>query len=165
MYADDNGGEYPPRALPGGNWIVSLRPFYRSPNVLKCPVDSSANSRTYLINGFNDWFEKHLSPANYESYKVWQWPRGMKIDTVPEPSDTISFGEKLAFSSEVHMDFFQGLGNDVAEVDHNRHYKGANFAFVDGSARRLAYGGSLAPLNLWAVTETWRRSAARPASP
>jgi prepilin-type processing-associated H-X9-DG protein len=35
---------------------------------------------------------------------------------------------------------------------------GSNFAFVDGSARFLPYGGSVRPVNLWAVTEEWRNA-------
>jgi prepilin-type processing-associated H-X9-DG protein len=33
---------------------------------------------------------------------------------------------------------------------------GANYAFVDGSVRFLKFGQSVNPVNLWALTPTWR---------
>ena len=36
---------------------------------------------------------------------------------------------------------------------------GSNYAFADGSARFLAFGKSLAPLNLWAVIPSYRQTA------
>ncbi len=64
------------------------------------------------------------------------------------------------------MDFDQGKGgNDVDEVEQARHKAGSgktnggsNFAFADASVRFLKYGGSLNPMNLWAVTEAWRNA-------
>jgi prepilin-type processing-associated H-X9-DG protein len=60
------------------------------------------------------------------------------------------------------MDFLETpAGNDSEELEHGRHNSGggSNYAFVDGSARYLLYGKSVAPLNLWAVVESWRRNA------
>jgi prepilin-type processing-associated H-X9-DG protein len=99
----------------------------------------------------------------------------MKDASVPEPSDTILLGEKRRGSSHVHMDFMQGsAGNDVEEIDQNRHRAGvgnatdrgggSNFAFVDGGVRLLPFGGSVRPANLWAVTPEWRHAPV-PGSP
>jgi prepilin-type processing-associated H-X9-DG protein len=63
------------------------------------------------------------------------------------------------------MDFGQGRGNDKEEVNQNMHKSGSgaksggsNFAFVDGSVRMLPYGGSVRPVNLWAITDVWRNA-------
>ena len=88
----------------------------------------------------------------------------MKMSYVRWPSDTIMFGEKKRERQDVHMDFYQGEGNDVEAIDQNKHNAsgrnsrngGSNFAFADGSVRLLKYGKSLSPENLWAVTEEWR---------
>ena len=78
---------------------------------------------------------------------------------------TITFGEKLKGSIHVHMDFFQSLGNDIEEIDHAKHSDGAkgsggaNFDFMDGSARMLRRWRSLTPENVWAVTPAYRAQA------
>ncbi len=165
MYADDFGDEYPPRAEVEFSWIYKLEPYYKEPKVLHCPNDAASPTQSYLINAFSDWFERCLAPAEYQLYKDWRWSRGMLATTVPRPSDTISFGEKIPGSHQVHMDFFQGLGNDIEKIDHGKHNNGstktggANFAFVDGSARFLGYWRSLTPENLWAVTPEYRQQA------
>jgi prepilin-type processing-associated H-X9-DG protein len=88
--------------------------------------------------------------------------RGMSESGIPDPSETITFGEKAKDSQHVHMDFHQGLGNDLEELDHKRHGRGSNFAFADSSVRSLGYGKSINPLNLWAVTDTWRNTPIDP---
>jgi prepilin-type processing-associated H-X9-DG protein len=35
---------------------------------------------------------------------------------------------------------------------------GSNFAFADGSTQALKYGGSISPVNLWAITDIWRNA-------
>jgi len=59
--------------------------------------------------------------------------------------------------------------NEEAELEHGRHGGGSgprkqqsNFAFADGSARTVPFGGTLNPLNLWAVAEA--RSHAPPSA-
>ena len=67
------------------------------------------------------------------------------------------------------MDFDQGkAGNDVEVIEQVRHKSGSgktaggsNFTFADGSVRFLKYGQSVAPVNLWAVTELWRAAAVK----
>ena len=67
---------------------------------------------------------------------------------------------------DVHMDFYQGDGNDEEAIDQNKHNAsgdtsrggGSNFAFTDGSVRFLKYGESLSPENLWAATDQWRNA-------
>jgi prepilin-type processing-associated H-X9-DG protein len=63
------------------------------------------------------------------------------------------------------MDYF--AGDDYSELEQSRHGAGANgkgggsnYAFADGSVRFLRFGGSLSPINLWAVTQQWRSNGA-----
>lgn len=167
MYADENEGQYPARAEREFSWIYRLEPYYRNHKVLQCPLDqwSDPYDNSYIMNGFNDWFEANLSSDQYAQFKAWRWPGGMRAAAAPEPSETITFGEKLRGSKHVHMDFYQTLGNDIEEIDHGKHSGGskraggANFGFMDGSVRLLPYWASLTPINLWAVTPGYRLQA------
>jgi len=167
MYADDFEEQYPPRTAREFSWIYKLEPYYKEPKVLRCPLDHWSNpfECSYVINGFNDWFEANLKPEEYSQFKSWMWPKGMRADTAPQPSETITFGEKIRESKHVHMDFYQSLGNDIEQIDHGKHNAGhkraggANFGFMDGSARMLGYWRSLTPENLWAVTPAYRTLA------
>jgi len=152
MYADDSEDEFPPRSVEP-SWIELLKPYYVKASVLKCPTANDLETRTYILNGFNDWFEQNLNPFCYEDYKEWQWPHGLRVSAVENPSDTITFGEKFPGSPHVHMDFFQRSGNDLEEIAHARHpigflRGGSNHAFVDSSVRYLPYGRSINPVNL-----------------
>ena len=176
MYGDDSDGEFVPRSR-RPRWMTKLRPYYVAIPVLKCPNDNvqprsllgddpEMAARSYLINGWNDYFETTLSPDGWNQYKKYAWPHGIKEMTIQHPSDTITFGEKKSKSRHVHMDFYQGSGNDVQEIDQRRHNPsadgksgGSNFAFVDGSVRFMRTGTSLAPNNLWAVTDSYRTNA------
>jgi prepilin-type N-terminal cleavage/methylation domain-containing protein/prepilin-type processing-associated H-X9-DG protein len=195
MYGDDNDGQFPPRFAP--YWMTRLQQYYVDLRLLKCPTDpfgahtaAPGNPdddrnpqyapRSYLINGWNDYFKATLSdtnsPSQWELFQAHQWPLGMPESAIPEPSATIVFGEKVSISptesAHMHMDFWQGLGDDVTQVEHGRHSNGgrvrtsmagngsgsggSNYAFGDGSASFLLYGKDLAPINLWAVMPDWR---------
>lgn len=183
MYCDENEGQFPPRSSP--LWMTRLQPYYHNVAILKCPSDDvqgmSTNAitgaliglfgmspadlaaRSYIINGWNDWFEANLTPQEYAQFQAHRWYYGMKQSSIRYPSDTILFGEKLTESQHVHMDFFQGVGNDMDQVEHSRHNNGSkpgsggsNFTFADGSVRFLKAGRSVYPLNLWAVTDKYR---------
>ncbi|MBI2947330.1 MAG: type II secretion system protein [Verrucomicrobia bacterium] len=167
VYADDHDGEFPLRRRQPTHWVTSLKPYYVEPAVLKCPSDRFGQDRSYLINGWNDYFQSTLSPEDYQTFTNWSWPHGMKASAIPNPSDTITFGEKKSTSGHVHMDFSQGRGNDIEQVEQGRHGAGgpgsggSNLAFADGSVRYVPFGRSLKPVNLWAVTEEWRQATAK----
>ncbi len=164
MYSGDYEDELPPRN--GDNWTVKLYPYYQDVSILKCPSDENGSRRSYVINGWNDFFETALSEEDYEIYKDWNWPHGMKLTLIPLPSETITFGEKKTESRHVHMDFHQGTrGNDLEELEQARHggrkdrqAGSSNYAFADGSVRALQFGKSISPVNLWAVTDKWRNA-------
>ena len=98
------------------------------------------------------------TPAQFSSeYSV-------SLSSIPNPSETIMFGEKKSASPQAYMDFLQGQGggDDINEVEHGRHGRSgnrsgrSNFAFVDGSVRSLGYGQSITPINLWTTTAGFR---------
>ena len=174
MYADEYDGMYPARALPNA-WTTALRDYYKDLRILHCPSDipnpatlSFANypadsaPRSYIINGFNDYFQATMGT---------NWSFGgmiglsMREAAIPNPSDTVIFGEKDSASQHYYMDFLETpTGNDFDEVEHARHnnHEGSNHAFCDGSARYLLNGRSVYPINLWAVTDAWRTNTVVP---
>lgn len=177
LYADDDNGELPRRSSP--SWMETLRPTYRDFKILRCPSDLIASSptnsrypahaapRTYIMNGWNDYFQTTLSAENWELYKTYKWPSGLKQSLIKEPSDTIIFGEKKGTSFHVHMDFYQGnVGNDAEELEQQMHGRGPNriglsdYSMADASVRGIRAGKSLNPVNLWAVLDNWRTNLA-----
>jgi prepilin-type N-terminal cleavage/methylation domain-containing protein/prepilin-type processing-associated H-X9-DG protein len=158
MYADEHDAELPPRRRSPDHWVFTLKPYYldTAENILQCPSDGYFEKRSYLINGWNDYFEAVLSPTDNDEYKNWNWPRGLPEGALQDPSETITFGEKARNTDQVHMDFYQL--NDLLDLEHKRHSRGSNFAFADGSVRTLGYWRSLDPFNLWGVTGLWRNT-------
>lgn len=161
-YADDNERRFPPRRDYSKNWIVTLRPYYHSREILHCPGDRlpSGLSHSYLINGWNDYFETVLGNAEFVAYTEREVEIGISESAILEPTETILFGEKITGSGEVHMDFIQN--NDFGAIEHARHAGSSNFAFVDGSVRALVKGTSLKPINLWAITLPRRLAGIEP---
>jgi prepilin-type N-terminal cleavage/methylation domain-containing protein len=172
MYADDNGGFYPPRC--GTNrWPNMLISYYKTTNLLVCPTDKINNpisespgdpdtnapdvaSRSYIINGFNDYFSNTLDAASFASYMAGTWPEGLPSDRIQFPSDTIIFGEKLATSGQFYVDLYeydaQGNGNDYSELNQTMHFTGSDYSFSDNSVRILPQYFSMGhPVNMWAV--------------
>ena len=176
MYADENEGQYPARQRP--YWMTRLLPYFQDVRILVCPSDSqfaatTTNTpdtapRSYLLNGWNDWFEANLPDTNFVVFMNHQWPEGMREGAISEASETIIFGEKLTASLHKHMDLTQGIGNDADQIEEGRHSRGlgsaagggSNYAFADGSARFMRYGRALHPINLWATTDLWRTNTA-----
>ncbi len=124
--------------------------------------------RSYIFNGWNDYFAQEMGDQFNMNTILG---KTIKDTTIHEPSETILFGEKLYNIGHFYMDFLEGkLGNDVEVLNHSMHGStvrgdrggkggGSDYAFADGSVRFLKHGGSLAPVNLWAVTERWRTNA------
>ena len=177
IYVDDENGELPRRSSP--SWMETLRPTYRDVKILRCPADLIASSptnssypghaapRTYIMNGWSDYFETTLSAENWNRYKLYDWPNGLKQSSIRYSSDTIIFGEKKGTSQHVHMDFYQGkAGNDAEELEQQMHGGGLNragmsdYSMADASVRGIRAGKSLGPVNLWAVMDNWRTNLA-----
>jgi len=176
MYVDDNQGKFPVRQLPG-SWPTQLRDGYKNLRVLLCPSDgptpmtgvndpvnwpADSAPRSFIINGWNDYFQKQLG-ANIDMAQIVGM--SMPESAIPYPSDTILFGEKLTESKHYYMDFLEGnAGNQFDELEQSRHMGpksagGSDYAFADGHAGYLKYGRSLSPINLWAVTDSWRTNS------
>jgi len=170
LYADDNDGLYPPRTN-AWRWPTQLLPFYQNTNLLICatdlqrgppqsdfssPTPADRANRSYLINGWNDYFNDALTAS-----------RSMKETAVIYPSETLVFGEKKnepTPSPHYFMDLNEGVGNDLDQIEQGCHsvarkgkYSGgSNFAYMDSSTRFMRYGKTVWPLNLWAVSESNR---------
>lgn len=167
LYATDHDDELPARRTPTNAWPHKLKPYYSNWRIIACPsdhfgvvglfADDINPKRSYLINGFNDYFKVNLAPGDYKAFQQWRYAHGMKISAITRPSDTILFGEKRSGSFHVHMDTDQGKrGNDFEEIEHARHGAGSNFAFIDTSVRSIKKYQELYPENLWAVIPEFR---------
>jgi len=194
LYVDDSDGFYPPRTN-SYRWPTLLEPYYHATNLLVCPTDVMRGTpqtqtssptlpdrapRSYFINGWNDYFSKSLSSAQFSTYMSGTYPLAMLKETVVlKPSDTIMFGEKKNIaqptpedplgSSDYFMDMLEGQGgNDADRIEHGCHSTlhkgnregGSNYAWVDGSVRYLKYGRCVWPFNLWAISDADRQSYA-----
>jgi len=178
MYADENEQYYPVRSV--GNpprWPGALRDGYKDLRLLVCPSDgpnpatvtpspdpADAAPRSYIINGWNDYFQATMT--NFSMSTIV----GATINesVIREPSETIVFGEKETSSQHFYMDFLESAaGNDFEELEHGRHMSnnhgggGSDYAFADGSARYLRYGRSVSPINYWAIEDSWRTNTVK----
>src|SRR6266516_1299916 len=183
MYLDENNGNFPARTVKG-RWPSQLRDGYKDPRVLKCPSDVpnpvsngsdpitypfDFTNRSYISIGWNDYFEAQMG-GSLPSLNVII-DQSMLESRIKEPSETIVFGEKRGDTPQhghFYMDFLEGPGNDVTEVEQSRHSTvarysrggGSDCAFADGSIRFLKFGRSFIPIDLWATEEKWRTNGA-----
>ena len=186
MYLGDCQGMFPPRG--GSNrWPNRFYDDYgKSVRLLLCPTDvmltnwpatggasnnvADAAPRSYLINGWNDYFVSHLSAADFGVYMAGAYPNGLKENAVVSPSDTVVLGEKFSSANDYYMDLLEGAGNDLAQVaEQSRHggngriaqtgvgVGGSNYAFVDGSARYIKCPNAFSPLDIWCISDADRR--------
>lgn len=171
MYSQENDGLFPERSTTN-RWPQRLVPYYGDVRVLVCPSDGPnprtfggpANSpadlspRSYVFNGWNDYFS-----AVYGGSLPQASGKSMPEDSIPQPSQTITFGEKQTQSGHFYHDL-PDLGNDWTDLEEGRHGRsapqardgGSHYAFADGSVRFLGYGRSLSPVNLWAIVDEIR---------
>ena len=168
MYASDNEDKLPVRGQ-AVRWPNMLYDYYQETKLLRCPSDvpkpltnggsgpADNAPRSYIINGFNDYFGT-LRITN-----------DITEAAIKEPSETISFGEKTSESGHFWMDFLEGRGNDITELEQTRHSSprsnsqsggGSIYGFMDGSVRYLGWLRCMSPINLWAITDLWRTNGA-----
>lgn len=181
MYCQENADYYPPRTN-GWRWPTLLEPNFKIFSVLVCPTDAMRGlpatktdspmaadraSRSYFINGWNDYFKASLSPDDFANYLNGA-ALPLKETWVLKPSETIVLGEKQNRVPDFFMDLLEdpdNPGDGTEQGCHSRAFLkrqsgGSNFAISDGSARFLEYGGSCWPLNLWAISDKDRRDDA-----
>jgi prepilin-type N-terminal cleavage/methylation domain-containing protein len=176
MYVDDSQGKYPARSSTN-RWPNQLYDSYgRNVKLLLCPSEQTnqpasnggsssnnvadASARSYIINGWNDFFQNDAAD-----------PEGLNDgDTMKEsgilyPSTTVAFGEKKSGAGDFYMDIFEGNGNDTAGIaEQSRHDSrgddtrtgGSNYAMTDGSASYMKSPTAFFPLNLWCISDANR---------
>lgn len=131
---------------------------------------ADASPRSYLINGFNDVYADEAGTTSWGTLGTFMGTNpGIKETMIVYQSDTCVLGEKQTVDGDFYMDLLEpgsgSTGNDVTGIlEQGRHdgrgpgtfTGGSNFTFADGHAQFLKYGGSITPLNLWAVTDSNR---------
>ena len=190
IYAGDNDGYLPPRTNQN-RWPTLLQDTYQKLDMLVCPTDASRgvpqtdtgaptladrSPRSFLINGWNDYFKRTLTAAEFSQYMAGQFPRsGIKESAILKASDTIVFGEKKnleiapnqRMAADYFMDLNEGTGNDADRVERGCHStlkpgttgrSGiSDYSFADGSVRSLRFGKDVWPENMWAVHDDDRK--------
>jgi prepilin-type N-terminal cleavage/methylation domain-containing protein len=185
MYSMDYQGGYPPRpndSLGGASprWPTCLFNYYgKSLALLVCPSEIGVSPatigtnfpnfpdklpRSYFINGFNDGYTDKY--GNWQTNSV---PLPYLTDNeVPQPSETVIFGEKLYEAGDYFMDYFDiddGMRLDQAKHSRcsaNTNLGGSVYAFVDGSTRYLRVNQSLSPVVLWCTVPLYRGGTTPP---
>jgi prepilin-type N-terminal cleavage/methylation domain-containing protein len=184
IYVDDSEGFYPPRTR-ANRWTTLLLPSYVNIKILVCPSDdpnpftfgqgnntgnqypADAAPRSYMINGWNDYFKVNMS-NEWANYRQGTSSRVMHENSIKDPSQTIVFGEKEHDSGHYYMDY--DMYDDILQLDQSKHMTpgkgaktgGSNYIFADYSARFLKFGKSFDPINLWAVTDLYRNMGMPP---
>lgn len=178
-YLTDNNSIYPPRSNLS-RWPNKFYDDYAHKlQMLLCPSETTnaplsvgggassnnvadAAPRSYLINGWNDYFYATLSSDDWNTYQSGAYPYGMKQTVIMQPTDVILLGEKSSQAG----DFYADLKNadDIDQVvNESRHDAngadamagmgsgGSNYGMCDGSAKFIKFPFTLNPLNLWAI--------------
>ena len=177
LYVDDNHGYFPPRSE-NDRWPDKFYDSYgRKIQMLLCPSETttpisagttSSNNvadtvpRSYLINGWNDYFNDTLDAADFASYMSGTYPLGLRQSIIMQPTSVILLSEKVSTVGDFYADLLNGDDIDQT-VNESRHDAngmdstigmgsgGSNFAMSDGSATFLKFPFSLDPLNMWAI--------------
>ena len=188
MYVDDNRGYFPERSRTNC-WPSKFYESYgRNVKTLLCPTDGAGGQtpktgsdtnnvaggapRSYLINGWNDYFYDLLGEPDFTSkYMAGFYPSGLKENVIVYSSDTVVLGEKYTTAPDYYMDLLEGVGNDVTPVaEQSRHggnggnnstgtgSGGSNYAFADGGARYIKSPGAFYPANIWCISASNRTS-------
>ena len=185
MYANDNGGYFPPR-IATNRWCTTLLSYYQELKILKCPSDIWAKpttnaasggasrpaesvARTYLINGFDDYYRHIVGKDGMATFRrLGNGEIVIKENNIPEPTGTVAFGERdnrPGSKPQYHMDY--DALDDLTGLNQSLHGNsaksgrggGSNYTMVDGHVEFLRYGKSFNPINLWAVSPEERSIA------
>jgi prepilin-type N-terminal cleavage/methylation domain-containing protein/prepilin-type processing-associated H-X9-DG protein len=178
VYLTDNQNIFPPRSYQD-RWPDKFYDSYgHKLPILLCPSEmtnapltagaypsnnvADASPRSYLINGWNDYFSNVLDSADFNSYMDGTYPQGMKQTDIRQPTSVILLGEKSSQAGDFYADLCNGDDIDLV-VNESRHDSsgpanqngmgngGSNYVFCDGSGQFMKFPFSLDPLNLWAI--------------
>ena len=196
LYVGDSQGYFPPRSGTSRWPNVFYDDYGKNRKMLLCPSDvtdpnfvdpisgqpnpapetigfspsnnvADASQRSYLINGWNDFFDDKYGHPGWPTLEMEMVTNGVgmrQIDII-YPSDTVALGEKRYDHGDFYMDILEGSGNDFSGVlEQSRHDSrgpetatgGSNFAMADGSARFIKYGYSCWPVHMWCIADTNR---------
>jgi len=135
MFADENEGRLPARGVGAGSerWPSAFRNYlkdstevyycpraYDDPEIKADPYSNSHNNTSYIINGFNDVVPYGTTQA-------------VGLDNLPNPTETILFGESKKGDGNYYMDLDEG--NEKVVLDNVRHKLGGCFIFADGHSQ------------------------------
>ena len=195
VYSDDFNDQYPHRGgapgpaggLPIPRWPQQMYDAYgHNLRLLLCPTEITivsfpntdtnspykpdASPRSYLMNGFNDFYAEKLglSPSDWGTLEpaIIAAPTAIKEQNIIHPSDTVLLGEKKSSAADYYMDIYENGGNDFTGIaEQTRHNSlapdsgsgGSNHCMADGSARYIKVPGAFNPLNLWCISDTDRQ--------
>ena len=146
MYVMENESYYPSSNSPD-KWPLACPDDPSIVDVATATASADLAPRSFLINAWTDSFDLLPQPVTFEIM-----PEGV----VEHPSETILFGEKQEGQGDFLMDL--RTSNQSTVLEQSRHGGGADYAFADGSARFLAFGKCLSPVNLWGVTPAARNN-------
>ena len=189
IYTGDFGGQFPHRES-RGRWPQQMYDNYgRNLKLLLCPSETTnapntyeadtnnypadAAPRSYLMNGFNDYYSKALNilPSDWQTLEntMVTNPMPLKEENLSYPSETVALGEKQSDAADYYMDIYENLGNDFTGVAeqcrHDSHGPGtrtggSNYLMADGSARFIKFPQALSPLNFWCIGDADRAANA-----
>ena len=184
VYVSDSDGRYPQRSG-SDRWPDKFYDDYgKSLSLLVCPSEppgatpatepdttvADSAPRSYLINGFNDYFDVMFKHPGFNALDSDMTTVAMREEAIPDTSGTIILGEKTDANGDFYMDLLEGTtGNDFGGIlNQSRHDSnarasttgwgagGSNHAMADGSARFIKFPQSVNPMNLWAITDMGR---------
>lgn len=161
-YADAANDQYPDRS--GSLWPTRLADHGLTLELIICPEDEDPTagelthsfpeyrlSRSYVINGFNDYFVIALGLGSDDSVSFHGL--SMPRHAVKQPSATLALAGKRSGSDHLYVDLLESGGDDLNEIEYQRHaVRSGNHAYLDGAARSVAFPDTLFPENQWGVT-------------
>ncbi len=189
LYSDDNSARFPMRSYKG-RWPQQMFNDYgNNVKVLLCASERAANPstvetdlvnypgdaapRSYIINGFNDYYANALriAPADWSQLEqaMLAGSATLKEQSFLYPSDTVVFGEKKSADGSYFMDIYENGGNDTTGIaEQCRHDSrgddsftgGSNYAMADGSVRYVKFPAAFSPFNLWCLGDQARAANA-----
>ena len=189
IYAGDYRDQFPRRSNQN-RWPQQMADSYgHNVKILLCPTEAKPNPataetntvsfpadaapRSYLMNGFNDYYASTLgvAPGNWPelAQKIAASGSSLRETAVGHPSDTVAFGEKKSDQPDYYMDIFENGGNDTTGIaEQTRHSSrgddtatgGSNYTLTDGSARYIKFPFAFSPLNLWCISDADRSANA-----